>query len=311
MLIVDLFCGCGGFSSGASMAGHEVVLAIDNWHDALETHQYNHPKTTHINMDLGGDLNTCKNLIMKHVRPGNKWHLHGSPPCQSLSVANRTQNNTVKGMQLVNWYLDLVKLCKPDSWSMEQVIAAKKYFRTSGYRTHIINTVDYMIPQTRKRLFVGEGWNRPVELGQIPLSKKLPHLEKEGDLIKGYKNSVSVRDAVGNHVYNRKITGLEGFKTIHEPTYTLCATGPLKLFRSREDGTPVNVRNLTIRESLTIQGFPTDYIFPPDMSKTSAFKQIGNAVSPPIAYLIMMQLKNDSMVHTNHVDLSRETKKTE
>lgn len=289
MLIVDLFCGCGGFSIGASMSGHKVVLAIDNWTDALESHKYNHPDASHIEMELGGDLHACKNLIMNHIRPGQAWHLHGSPPCQNLSVANRTQNSTTKGMRLVNWYLDLVKLCRPNSWSMEQVIAAEKYLRPLGYQTHIINTSDYMVPQTRKRLFVGEGWKRPDELGQIALSEKLPYLEKEGDLIKGYKNTVSVRDVNGDHSYNRKITGLEGFKTIHEPTYTLCAAGPLKLYKNTNRG-PLKVRDLTIEECLVIQGFPTGYRFPPTMSKTSIYKQIGNAVSPPMAYLIMSQL---------------------
>lgn len=296
MLIVDLFCGCGGFSTGASMAGHEIVLAIDNWSDALATHRNNHPNATHINMELGGDLMECKNLIMDHIKRHSKdhkvtaWHLHGSPPCQSLSMANRTRNDTVKGMRLVDWYLDLVKLCKPYSWSMEQVIAAEKHLRPRGYQTYVINTADYMVPQTRKRLFVGEGWYKPDELGQVSLSEKLPYLVREGNLIKGYKNSVSVRDENGNHSYNRKITGLEGFKSIHEPTYTLCAAGPLKLYRINQNGDAQKVRDLTIEECLTIQGFPPKYHFPQNISKTSIFKQIGNAVSPPIAYLIMLAL---------------------
>lgn len=291
MLIVDLFCGCGGFSTGASKAGHEIVLAIDNWDDALKTHALNHPTAVHINMDLGGDLTQCRNLILEHV--GNvPWHMHGSPPCQSLSVANRTQNDSEKGMELVIWYLNLVKLCKPNSWSMEQVIAAEKYIKPLGYQTHIINTEDYKVPQTRRRLYVGEGWDKPLQMGSISLSEKLPYLSKEGDLIKGYKNTVSVRDANGNHSYNRKIIGLEGFKTIDEPTYTLCAAGPLNLYRSNKNGTPIHVRSLTIEECLVVQGFPEGYRFPTDMSKTSIFKQIGNAVSPPIAYLIMLNLKN-------------------
>ena len=289
MLVVDLFCGCGGFSAGASAAGHKVVLAIDNWTDALRTHEYNHPHATHINMELGGNLEECRDLILQHV--GNqRWHLHGSPPCQSLSVANRTQSDMAKGMKLVNWYLDLVRLCNPDSWSMEQVIAAEKYLKPLGYQTHVINTVNYGVPQTRKRLFVGEGWRRPAEIGEVSLVQKLPHLEAEGDLIKGYKNTVSVRKADGSHSHNRKIMGMEGFKTIYEPTYTLCAAGPLKLYRTGPDGIPQQVRDLTIEECLTIQGFPPDFSFPPDMGKTSIFKQIGNAVSPPIAFLVMQQL---------------------
>jgi len=290
MLIVDLFCGCGGFSEGARASGHEVILAIDNWDDALKTHEYNHPHTTHIKMELGGDLEDCRALILKHVGK-RKWHLHGSPPCQSLSVANRTQGSVSKGMRLVNWYFDLVHLCRPDSWSMEQVITAKKYIRPLG---HIINTANYGVPQTRKRLFVGEGWENPCHIGVVSLVEKLPHLETEGDLIKGYKNTVSVRKPDGSHSHNRKIMGMEGFKTIQEPTYTLCAAGPLKLYRSGPDG-PQKVRDLTVKECLVIQGFPPHFRFPPKMSKSSMFKQIGNAVSPPIAFLITRQLDGCSI----------------
>lgn len=299
MLVVDLFCGCGGFSTGAQRAGHTVVLAIDCWDDALETHKLNHPKTAHINMKLGGNLTECRNIIMKHIPEGANWHLHGSPPCQSLSVANRNSGSVEKGMFLVNWYLDLVQLCEPMSWSMEQVIAAEKYLSPLGYRTYILNTADYAVPQTRRRLFIGEGWNKPSELGQVSLVEKIPSLEMEGDLIKGYKNTVSVRDKNGQHFYNRKIKGLEGFKTIYEPTYTLCAAGPLKLYNMGADGEPNKVRDLTIAECLVIQGFPRNYRFPKGMSKTSIFKQIGNAVSPPIAYLIMIQQKTD-FNNSNH-----------
>jgi len=31
MFVIDLFCGCGGFSEGARQAGAQVVLAIDAW----------------------------------------------------------------------------------------------------------------------------------------------------------------------------------------------------------------------------------------------------------------------------------------
>src|SRR3989338_9614250 len=113
MLVVDLFCGCGGVSTGASRAGHKVVLAVDCWDTALEVHELNYPDTVHINYTLGGDLRACKALIMKHLPRGARWHLHGSPPCQKLSIANRTKGDVDGGMDLVEWYLQLVKACNP------------------------------------------------------------------------------------------------------------------------------------------------------------------------------------------------------
>lgn len=45
----DLFCGGGGFTTGAEASGRvEVCLAVDHWRTAIYTHQQNHPHTRHI-----------------------------------------------------------------------------------------------------------------------------------------------------------------------------------------------------------------------------------------------------------------------
>lgn len=45
---VDLFCGAGGFTTGAEAAGVDVLLAVNHWRTAILTHQDNHPKVRHI-----------------------------------------------------------------------------------------------------------------------------------------------------------------------------------------------------------------------------------------------------------------------
>ena len=35
MNVIDLFCGCGGFSKGFEQAGFNVRLGIDIWQDAV------------------------------------------------------------------------------------------------------------------------------------------------------------------------------------------------------------------------------------------------------------------------------------
>lgn len=44
----DLFCGGGGFTTGAEQAGVNVLLAVNHWRTAIYTHQNNHPNTRHI-----------------------------------------------------------------------------------------------------------------------------------------------------------------------------------------------------------------------------------------------------------------------
>lgn len=45
----DLFCGAGGFTTGAVASGYvNVRLAINHWRPAIYTHEKNHPETRHI-----------------------------------------------------------------------------------------------------------------------------------------------------------------------------------------------------------------------------------------------------------------------
>jgi len=68
---VDLFAGYGGASTGATNAGYDVVLAVDNWEHAVGVHQLNHPQTQHLCMELP----PAEPLPLPEA--GEKWHLHG------------------------------------------------------------------------------------------------------------------------------------------------------------------------------------------------------------------------------------------
>lgn len=49
----DFFCGCGGETTGAKMLGIDVRHAFNHWDIAIETHNTNHPLTTHVLADIG------------------------------------------------------------------------------------------------------------------------------------------------------------------------------------------------------------------------------------------------------------------
>ena len=52
MKAIDLFAGLGGWSTGAVMAGCEVLWAANHWQEAVHWHSENHPDTQHICQDL-------------------------------------------------------------------------------------------------------------------------------------------------------------------------------------------------------------------------------------------------------------------
>lgn len=49
---IDLFAGLGGSSTGARMAGVDIVWAGNHWQKAVEIHAMNHPGAQHVCQDL-------------------------------------------------------------------------------------------------------------------------------------------------------------------------------------------------------------------------------------------------------------------
>lgn len=180
--VVDLFCGGGGFTEGAVRAGAEVVLSIDCWEPAIEIHKANHPNIPCENYTLGGSIVETAAFIRSRLTPGAHFHLHGSPPCQKLSNASR--GDAEEGMVLVNWFIDLVRYMKPDSWSMENVVPVAKKIDAHRPGTPYVklNSADFGVPQTRNRIFAGEGWvAEPTHTKDewVSVIEALPHLEGE------------------------------------------------------------------------------------------------------------------------------------
>jgi len=193
IVVVDLFCGGGGFSTGAVQGGAVIALAVDLWEPAAKVHHANHPHVPFKQHALG-DMEADIALIMEHVQPyidmGYHFHLHGSPPCQALS--NASKRDPREGLPMVYHYLDLVRRIKPDSWSMENVPPVRN-FLPEDMRSEIIDSADLGVAQKRRRCFAGDGWEitythdnkklkkprRPDLPGYRSVLDALPHLNDE------------------------------------------------------------------------------------------------------------------------------------
>ena len=75
--IIDLFCGCGGFSKGFENAGYTVELAIDSWKDAIETFNINHKKKSGVTKNIYDYTN---DEIKDFGRKNNIVGIIGGPP---------------------------------------------------------------------------------------------------------------------------------------------------------------------------------------------------------------------------------------
>ncbi len=82
--IVDLFCGGGGGSSGAEFAGGTLVLGLNHWHRAIETHATNFEHADHDCADVAALTTAQIRRYLTHARP---TVLLASPECTNHSLA--------------------------------------------------------------------------------------------------------------------------------------------------------------------------------------------------------------------------------
>lgn len=116
MKLVELFCGCGGFSRGAHDAGFEVAAAYDIDEILTSSYQRNFPDTKLFHRDVStlsaGD-------ILQDV--GEKpFGIFGGPPCQGFSDIGKRDPNDPR-RNLLGHFFRVVAELKPAFFVMENV----------------------------------------------------------------------------------------------------------------------------------------------------------------------------------------------
>lgn len=116
MKLVDLFCGCGGFSLGAHAAGFDVVAAYDNDPNLTYSFGHNFPATTLHLQDVAGL--TGRRLLAD--AGGRIDGMFGGPPCQGFSDIGRRAADDPR-RQLLGHFFRLVAEVQPTFFVMENV----------------------------------------------------------------------------------------------------------------------------------------------------------------------------------------------
>ena len=122
-VIVDLFCGTGGSSTGCHMAlGRGPDVAVNHWDYAIQMHSRNHPETVHYQEDVF-NIEPWKVCRGKRVKL-----LIGTAPCTHFSAAKGSapKDEGIRCLSdvFVKWAVEI----RPDVILLENV----KEFRTWG-----------------------------------------------------------------------------------------------------------------------------------------------------------------------------------
>jgi DNA (cytosine-5)-methyltransferase 1 len=299
--VASMFAGCGGLDYAFHMQSdiYNVVYVNDFDIDACNTYEQNYNFKPECN-----DIAKIENIPDCDI-------LTGGFPCQGFSVANQNRIETDNRNKL---YLELVRLLKlknPKYFIFENVkgILSLGNYETDedrknhkgsvfkmivsdlekcGYNVHtkLFKLKWYDIPQNRERvIFIGVRndiservrFDWPVETKEITKTLK----DAIGDLPIDYDEELQ-------HIGSKQkvyINGYMGNRKLDWDKISPTITG-----RGGGTGGPcINVhpsgeRRMTIREYARIQTFPDSFKF--EGSKSSMYRQIGNAVPPKFSFIL-------------------------
>jgi len=115
--VVDLFCGCGGFSLGAELAGFRSLAAIDIDPVLQSAYRRNFPKSRAIQASVAEiEASDWRHLLGKAQPDG----LIGGPPCQGFSPIGKHRKNDPRNT-LVGHFYRHVRILRPKFFIMENV----------------------------------------------------------------------------------------------------------------------------------------------------------------------------------------------
>ncbi|MGZ0214178.1 MAG: DNA cytosine methyltransferase [Actinomycetales bacterium] len=302
--LYEYFAGAGGFATGAAQAGCSVVYACDSCPRALETHRLNHPTTQHQCVEL-----PAPEAVAKLPTDGRRFHVHCSPPCVKLScinhanvaMSNRGARGLDRAVDMIEWSLEMMLASACTSWSLEQVAEPASLEVVERVRQRHPRRVAYAaidmsllgVPQKRKRLIAAP----PALLARLLRKCSKARVRTVRDVIAAPRGT-HVRSGRSEKGRVKRASRREGER---QNDYTPAGWGdycwsidrPAPTVRARHahswvtvrDNTAVDHTVLSPIELAALQTFPKGYKLP--ARKFDAYMQVGNAVPPLVAKLLL------------------------
>lgn len=318
---VDLFCGAGGSSWGAQSAGVEIVAGFDMWAVAESVYKTNFPKAKF----YAGRLEAYNpHSIAKEV--GKIDLIMASPECTNHSVAKGNKPRCERSRETALFVVKFAKAFNPRWVVIENVVSMRNWERYTellddiqnlGYKTQtqVLNSADFGVPQSRRRMFV------LCDRERNPQPLKIPQRQ--------LRNARHVIDSNGTYNYSPLRTKRRAKATLERADRAIAKLGENSPFLVVYYGTDhaggwqsidAPLRTITTLDRFAyIKPSPVGHVMrmlQPDELKAAMgwpksfkiyhgtrrdrIKMIGNAVCPPVMESIVKSLTEKGLEKVNY-----------
>ncbi|KAK6355351.1 hypothetical protein TWF696_004460 [Orbilia brochopaga] len=301
----DAFCGAGGATSGAVMAGFKVRWGVDHDEAAISAWR------TNFGFGIGYQEDVHEFVSHHSKRTTHVDFLHLSPPCQFFSWARTIPGrNDEKNEASFFVVPNTLNSCRPRAVTVEEtdgLIGLSRSvghfkcmlgdFTSMGYSVKygVLNAASYGVPSKRKRLVIiaccpGE------TLADFPSPTHFWSADPFEPVPGGLRPAVTLREAIGRIPRYAPDHDIEILETVAPSSLKLpphewdqpfrstikCGGGEYNLHPSRN-------RKFTLRELACLQSFPLDHRF--HGKKGEKMRQIGNAFPPKLVGAVMESVR--------------------
>ncbi|MEM8778355.1 MAG: DNA cytosine methyltransferase [Cyanobacteria bacterium P01_G01_bin.49] len=292
-VVIDLFAGSGGLSLGFEAQGFKTY-GFELNQDCCETYNKNlNGQCTQTVLTTETQLTTASVII-------------GGPPCQPFSVGGK-QKGLTDSRDGFPIFINAIKQVKPEIFLFENVRGLlyknKLYFekiiqnlQSLDYviEWKLLNSVNFGVPQNRERLIV-VGHRGKFRFPQLITAKVSAGEALQELAFQTPTESKFLTPSMDKYIAKyEKASCCRRPRDLHldKPARTLTcrnlagATGDMQRIRL-PDG---RRRRLLVREAARLQSFPDWFEF--CGTETSCYNQIGNAVSPLLAFYLAESIRN-------------------
>ncbi|MBQ4446965.1 MAG: DNA cytosine methyltransferase [Clostridia bacterium] len=300
MPVVDLFCGCGGLSTGFEQAGFDIVAAFDGWDSAITCYNANFEHEA-IKLDLS-DVDGAVAAITRF----NPMVIIGGPPCQEFSNAGKREEGD--RADLTYKYAEIITRILPAYFVMENVPRAKQsnaYARARelyvnhnyGLTEVVLDASRLGVPQKRSRFFCVGALNAP---DNFLLESILSLYDEEETSVREYFDDNDIPLDIDDYYRHPTTYSRRAIFSVDSASPTIRGVNrpkPGTYHRHENDSVGEdelgNIRALTLRERASIQTFPENYVFENlGITNGDLEQMVGNAVPVRLAQFVAERLIN-------------------